>query len=346
MGRLAYVINRKHVVSPGGYSGHWTYAIFALHHSNLYRLGRLSSCHFDAFRDALGHGRSWGLHRHLVSLHALHILSTQGRADVNVVATVVTDESGQVLDGAGARVLDGLALLASLEQLDSRETLDLVWNVVQGGVNLGDNNLVGVVLVETGQLLVLGSQSLAVSAPWGVELEENVLVAVDDEFLVVLRHDDSDWAVLLLWDGLALDASLDLAGKVFVDEFADVLLAQILLAALLFVWELLVLGDVLNSECRELSDLEVEVACVLAEGLRVDGGEVDGALVLFSDGLERLAERCSLLLGLGEDVGERDASLELPSVLIELLKIQLHLPPCSQRMSLDRPRPQVGSRRC
>ena len=75
------------------------------------------------------------------------------------------------------------------------------------------------------------------------------------------------------------------------------------------VWELLVLLRVLDSEGGPLADFEVKVAGVLAEGLGVDGGEVDLALVLLGDGLEGLRESLALFRGLGEDIGKWDAGL-------------------------------------
>lgn len=58
-------------------------------------------------------------------------------------------------------------------------------------------------------------------APRGIKLNEDVLLVVEDNLLVVVRDNDGDWAVLLLRDGLRLDAGLDLAGEEVVDELAD-----------------------------------------------------------------------------------------------------------------------------
>jgi hypothetical protein len=86
----------------------------------------------------------------------------------DLVAAVVADELGKSLDGAGTAVLDGLVLRASLEELDGGEARDVIGNVVGGGVNLGDGDLVGEGRVLLGQLVVLGCKGLAVSAPRGV----------------------------------------------------------------------------------------------------------------------------------------------------------------------------------
>jgi hypothetical protein len=227
----------------------------------------------------------------------------------DLVAAVVADELGKSLDGAGTAVLNGLVLGASLEELDGGEARDVIGNVVGGGVNLGDGDLVGEGRVLLGQLVVLGRKGLAVSAPRGVELNENVLLVVDDKVLVALGDDHSGTRLLLLGDGLALDAGLDLAGDKVVNERADSLLGDVLDSALLGVGELLVLGNVLDGERGPGADLEVQVAGVLAESGSVDGSEVDLSAVLLGDRLEVSGERLTLLGGLGEDVGEGKAGL-------------------------------------
>lgn len=77
---------------------------------------------------------------------------------VDAVGAVVADELCEVLDGAGAGVVDRGGLLAGGVELDGRETLDLVGDVVGGGVNLGDDDLV-LLAVESAELLVLGGET-------------------------------------------------------------------------------------------------------------------------------------------------------------------------------------------
>jgi hypothetical protein len=145
-----------------------------------------------------------------------------------------------------------------------------------------------------------------VSAPWCVKLNEDILLVIENNLVVVLGDNNSDWAVLRLWDSLRLDRWIDLSiGKV-INKLANVLRGDLLG---LVVWELLVLGGLLDGECGPLVSLEVKVASVLSEGLGVNGSEVDLALVLLSDGLELLGECVTLLCGLGEDVGERKTGL-------------------------------------
>lgn len=256
---------------------------------------------------------SGGLLGHAVSLDALSagILSSG-----DLVAAVVANELSEGLDRSSATVLDGLVLGAGLEELDGREASNVIGNVVGGGVNLGNGDLVGESGVLLSKLVVLGGQGLAVSAPGGVELEKDILVVVDDEVLVALCDNDSGTGLLLLGDGVALDAGLDLAANELLNERTDSLGADVLDGTLLGVGELLVLGDVLDGECGPGANLEVKVAGVLAESGSVDGSEVDLSAVLLSDGLQVSGERLALLRGLGEDVGEGEAGL-----LIELANV-------------------------
>lgn len=188
--------------------------------------------------------------------------------------------------------------------------MDLVRNIVSGSVDFGDDNLIGVVLVQGSELIVFGGESFAVAAPRGVEFEENILVVVKDDFIVVLCYHNCDRAFLLLWDGLALDAGIDLAADVVSDEGADALGCDGSDVTGLSEGELQVLARVLDGEGWPLANLKIEVAGVLAEGFGVNGSEVDLALVLLSDGFEGLRERFAVLFALGENVSEWDAGLK------------------------------------
>jgi hypothetical protein len=215
------------------------------------------------------------------------------------VDTALLDELGELLDCAAAGEGDWLVLLIAREELDGREALDVIGHVVGGSIDLGDSDLVGGVFELAGQLVVFGSEGLAVSAPWGVELDEDILVVLDNVFLVRGSNDDVDWAFLGLGLWLRLDRGLELAGFKVLDELGDELLSE---GLGLIEGELGVLGGVLNGEGRPLADLEVEVAAVLSEGLGVNGSEVDLALELLSDGAEFAGELLALVLSLSEDV--------------------------------------------
>lgn len=129
------------------------------------------------------------------------------------------------------------------------------------------------------------------TAPWSIELDQDIFLVVKDNFIVVLGNDNGDWAILLLWNSLRFDAWLDLASNEVVNELANGLSSKLVG---LVEWELLVLDSLLDSESWPLANLEVEVATVLSEGLCVNGGEVDLALVLLGDLLEVLGEGLTL----------------------------------------------------
>lgn len=129
----------------------------------------------------------------------------------------------------------------------------------------------------------LGDLRFTVTAPRGVEFQQDVLIVVDDYILVVVGHHNLDRPFLLLGDGLGFDAGLNLAVDEVLDESSDILLCQLLA---LVEWEFLVLAGFLDGEGGPFVDFEVEVASVGAERFGVDGGKADGALVLLGDGFE------------------------------------------------------------
>jgi hypothetical protein len=191
-----------------------THVTFAVRKTVCHNSGSLASLLNNSVLDSTGDlsgdtlSGSLGLLRHTRSLDIVG-LGVSG----NLVATVLGDEGGEVLNSAGTAVLDGLTLAVGGEELDGRETLDLVGNVVGGGINLGDGDLVRVGLEQLTELLVLGSKGLAVTAPGGVELNQNILVGVHDNLVVVLGDNDGDGAVVLLGDGVGLDTGVDLASN-------------------------------------------------------------------------------------------------------------------------------------
>jgi hypothetical protein len=227
--------------------------------------------------------------------------------DINCVRSALLDKGCETLYRSITRECDGIALLSGKEQLDGWESLDIIRNIIGSGVNLGDGNLVAEWLEKLSQLVVLGRQGLAVSAPWGVELNKNILGIVKNNLLVVVGNNHGNGTVLLLWDRLRLDAWLDLARVELLNEFAN-LLGSNGLAVL--VGEFLVLDGVLDGKGGPFANLEVQVSSMLTKSLGVNGCEVDLAMVLLGEGLEVLGEALALLLGLGEDVGERNTSLD------------------------------------
>lgn len=94
------------------------------------------------------------------------LLDLLGNIGVDTVLAVVADKVGQVLNGAGASVFNGLLLATGRVELDGGESLDGVGHVVGSGIDLGDGHLLGefgVVLVESGELVILGCQSAFIS---------------------------------------------------------------------------------------------------------------------------------------------------------------------------------------
>lgn len=227
------------------------------------------------------------------------------RRNLGLVLAVLGNELNNVLNSPGAAVGDGLLLSTGGVQLDGGEALDLIRDVVACGVNLGDDDLVLELRVgiQAAKLLVLGSESLAVTAPRSVELNQDILGVVEDDLFVVLGDDDGDRAVIGLRDVLGLDAGLQLAVNKVLGELLNILLGDLLV---LVEGELLVLLNVLDGESGELVGLEVQVASVGAELLRINSGKVDDATVGLGDSLQLLAQLLALLWALSEDVGKRD----------------------------------------
>ena len=266
------------------------------------RLGRLGRARLGGLCGLLsallaGLGGSLGLLGELLSA-LLDGVGGLGEDTGGLVGAVLLDELHQVLDGAGAGVVNGSVLLASGEELDGGEALEL------GELRRGES---------LAKLLVLGSKSLAVTAPGSVELNENILLVVDDDLLVVVGDDGGDGAVVLLGDRLRLDGRLNLTSKEVLDEGTDILSVDLVV---LVVGELLVLVGALDSESGPLAGLQVEVASVLTESTGVNGSEVDGTLVLDSKRLQLLSELLTLLGGLGKDVGERNTGGHVASVCL------------------------------
>ena len=66
------------------------------------------------------------------------------------------------------------------------------------------------------------------TAPWGVDLNEDMLPWVLGELLEVVANHNLNWAVVLLWNGLAHDMSLDLSFDEFLDPGGEVVLSEVL----------------------------------------------------------------------------------------------------------------------
>ena len=78
-------------------------------------------------------------------------------------------------------------------------------------------------LVFLSELIPDWGEGFAVSAPWGVELDENVLGWVKDQVVEVLADDDLDGVGGVVWDLLRFQVTLDGAIQNTVDESLDTL---------------------------------------------------------------------------------------------------------------------------
>ena len=138
------------------------------------------------------------------------------------------------------------------------------------------------------------------TAPWGVEFEKNIIIVVQNDFLVIVGYHDLDRALLLLRNRLRFDAGVNLALHKFLDESADLVVCDFLA---LVKGEFLVLDSLLDSKCGPFAIFEVEVTSVCAECLGINGGEAEDPLVLLCQWLEFNCQFSPLLWGFREYVG-------------------------------------------
>jgi len=135
----------------------------------------------------------------------------------------------EVIDLATSVVAHWLVLgvLGKPEQCGEAAHVELRRHIVGGGVHLDDGNVL--VLQLLGQLLVDGGQLLAVTAPWGVELDERVLAVVDHQLVKVLGHGHLDGSVVRLGNSLTLDVRLQLVGQQLLNKVLQVLHGELVL---------------------------------------------------------------------------------------------------------------------
>jgi len=143
------------------------------------------------------------------------------------------------------------------EEEDSGKALDIVLVrqfVLDGGVDLGQNNAVGLKL--RGSSGVLGREGLAVSAPGGVELDQDEAVVLDDCGEVALLQNDD---VLVVDRGL-LERLL--GGGVEAGEVAKVIVVVFIVVEVVGIWEVVAVrsgGDVV----RLLEEAEIFIVVVV-----------------------------------------------------------------------------------
>lgn len=152
-----------------------------------------------------------------------------------------------------------------------------------------------------------GLLRFTMTAPGGVELEKNIVLIFQNDFFVVVGHNDLNRALLLLWNGLRLDAGGDLAVHEFLNECANIVVCKLLV---LIKRKFLILDRLLDGESWPFAVFEVQVTSVCAECLRVNGGKADDTLMLLRERLEFGGQLSALLWGFRKDIGQWDASLE------------------------------------
>ena len=129
-------------------------AIVRVNDSRFDSLGSLADLALDSLGGVGGGARAGG------SIIRVRRRRAITGGDIDLVRTVLLDELDKVLNGPVTAVGDGGVLLASGEQLDGREALDVIWDVVGGGINLGNNDLVAERLGQRSELIVLGSETV------------------------------------------------------------------------------------------------------------------------------------------------------------------------------------------
>ncbi len=138
------------------------------------------------------------------------------------------------------------------------------------------------------------------TAPWGVELEKNIVLILQNDLFVVVGHNDLDRALLLFWNRLRLDAGVDFAINEGLNECANIIVRNLLV---LVKRKLLVLDSLLDGKSWPFAIFEVQITSVRTESLGVNGGEADDTLVLLCERLEFSGQLSALLWSFCEYVG-------------------------------------------
>jgi hypothetical protein len=100
--------------------------------------------------------RLGGLGQDAADVAELRVVVSVG---INLVVAVVTDEGDEILDGAGATVVNGGVLCASGVELDGGETGDFFGDIVEGCIDCGDGYLGIEWGEEATELFVLGCET-------------------------------------------------------------------------------------------------------------------------------------------------------------------------------------------
>lgn len=163
------------------------------------------------------------------------------------------------------------------------------------------------------ELLPDRSKALAVTAPWSVEFDKDVLGVVEDDLVVLGADNNLDRAVVLLGNLSGLERGLEGASGELGDPVVDGSEGRNNTRH----GELGATLDVLDDESGPVVHLEVEGLGVVSVLDSVDPDKVDLALVLLGNGLDGVNVFLELLIiGVDEHVGERKTGLGVGWVVL------------------------------
>ncbi len=108
------------------------------------------------------------------------------------------------------------------------------WDFVFSWIDFSDDN-VGVVGKSFGSFVEVWGDGLAVSAPWGVELNQDFFFIVEDNIFEGLSNDNFDWGIVWLWDFCRFQESFGFTGLNSFDEWTKVFGSDFILIVEVFV---------------------------------------------------------------------------------------------------------------
>lgn len=114
------------------------------------------------------------------------------------------------------------------------------FNFISGGVEFGNNNVL-VILNFSCKFFPDWGKFLAVTAPWGVELNEDIGITIEDDLFEVLSDKSLNGFTVLFWDVLTLKEGLEVSAL----EFSNELFQGINCEFRKFTWE----GEFLHVVC-------------------------------------------------------------------------------------------------
>ena len=101
------------------------------------------------------------------------------------------------------------------------------FSFVFGGIELGNDEVL-VVSEGSTELFPDWEKLLAVTTPWGVVLDEDILGWVHDDLLEFSSDNSGDWSVVVLWDWVGFEMWLDGTGLDIINPFSNGLNGEVL----------------------------------------------------------------------------------------------------------------------